>query len=226
LFNDYYERIHKHFNRGYPLPIPFAYAAEIAYNLGQMEKSDSLIALCLQTLDEVKEPAALSESKEVIAGIYKKQEKFEEALLLFDESVEDLEEGEQTLLSKELFEMMEKYEQSKFGPSDSKNSNNLIWLLLGLIPFAVALFFLFRKKSQPEEPTSHTLKIAWKDEALLEKQDPFLKRFVEIIRNDMEMEIFRSMEFLSKCVSVEFNFSKKSKPLWGNLLLRSFVKLG
>jgi len=162
-----------------------AHAAEIAYGLGQIEKSDSLIAACLQTLGEVKEPAAVAESKEVIAGIYKKQGKFEEALNLYDESKEELEGGERILQSKELFDLMEEYEQSHFNQANSKNSNKFIWLLLGLIPLGILFFFLYRKK-EPEAPTSHTLEIAWKEKSLLEQQDPFLERFVEIIQNEME----------------------------------------
>ena len=161
-----------------------AYAAAIAHELGYKEKSDSLIALCLSTINEISEPAAISESKKVIAGIYKKQERFEEAINLYDESEEDLDSTNESLQSKELFELQEKYEQSRFVQPD-KNSNKAWWLLLGLIPLML-LFFLGNKKPKPVERTSHTLEIAWKDESVIVQKNPFLKRFVEIVQNQME----------------------------------------
>lgn len=161
-----------------------AYAAAIAHELGYKAKSDSLIALCLSTIDEISEPAAIAESKEVIAGIFKKQERFEEALNLYDESEEDLDSTNESLQSKELFELQEKYDQSKFIQPE-KNSSKAWWLLLGLIPLGI-LFFVFKRKPEPVEPTSHTLEIAWKDESLMEQKDPFVERFVELVQNQME----------------------------------------
>ncbi len=162
-----------------------AYAAEIAYGLGNFKLSDSLIAECIATLEEVKEPAAIAESKKVIAKIYKKQGKFEEALKFYDESNEDLAEVEEILHSKELFELMEEYEQSKLEQPNSKNSNKTLWLLLGLVPLGLLFYFLYRKP-EPVEPTSHTLEIAWKDESLMEQKDPFLERFIELVQSHME----------------------------------------
>ena len=161
-----------------------AYVAEIAYELGQKAKSDSLIAHCLATINDIKEPAAIAESKKVIAGIYKKQGRFEESINLHDESEEDLDAAHENLQSKQLFELQEKYEQSKF-IQPAKNSNKALWLLLGLVPFGLVFFFLYRK-SPPVEPTSHTLEIAWKDESLIEQKDPFLERFVELVQTQME----------------------------------------
>ena len=161
-----------------------AYAAEIALELGNTDLADSLIADCLATLDEVKEPAAVAESQKVIAGIFKKQGKFEEALNLYDDSREELEPVEDILHSSELFKLMEAYEQSLI-EIPQKNSNKFLWLLLGLVPLGI-LFFFFKRKPEPAEPTSHTLEIAWKDESLLEQQDPFLDRFVELVQNQME----------------------------------------
>lgn len=161
-----------------------AYAAEIAYGLGNFELSDSLIAECIATLEEVKEPAAIAESKKVIAKIYKKQGKFEEAVKFHDDSNEDLAEVEEILHSKKLFELMEEYEQS-LNQKPAKNSTKFLWFFLGLIPLGFLLFFYFRK-SKSVEPTSHTLEIAWKDESVIVQKNPFLKRFVEIVQNQME----------------------------------------
>ncbi len=161
-----------------------AYAAEILHELGQKAKSDSLIAHCLETINEVKEPAALAESKEVIAGIYKKQGRFEESINLHDESEEDLDIAHENLQSKPLFELQEKYEQSNFIQPE-KNTNNALWLLLGIVPLGLVFFFLYGK-SPSKEPTSHTLEIAWKDESLVKQKDPFVERFVALVQSQME----------------------------------------
>lgn len=161
-----------------------AYVAEIAFELGQKAKSDSLIALCLSTISEINEPATIAESKEVIAGIYKKQGRFEESINLYDESEKDLDSSNESLQSKPLFELQEQYEQSKLIHPE-KSSNKTLWLLLGLVPLGLVFFFLYGKQP-PAEPTSHTLEIAWKDESLVEQKDPFVERFVELVQSQME----------------------------------------
>ncbi len=166
------------------IPIVNSYAAKYYHELGQHEKSDSLIAQCFKALESIEEKGVHLEIKEVIAEIYKSQERFEEAVKL-TEDIDEADADENSFLySKELLALQEKYEQSKI-PATEKNSNLAFWILLGLIPLGILFYFLYGKRP-PAEHTSHTLEIAWKDESPLEAQDPFLERFIEIVQSQME----------------------------------------
>lgn len=166
------------------IPIINSYAAKCYYELGNHEKSDSLISECFRALETIEEKGVHTEIKEVIAEIYKSQERFEEAINLTEDIDEADADQDDVLYAKELLALQEKYEQSKLPPAE-KNSNWPIWILVGLIPLGILFYFLYGKRP-PAEPTSHTLEIAWKDESHLEEQDPFLERFIEIVQSQME----------------------------------------
>ena len=166
------------------IPIINSYAAKCYYELGQTEKADSLIAECFKSLESIEEKGVHSEVKEVITGIYKKQERFEDAVKLSEDIIEAGSDQDDVLFSEELLALQEQYEQSKLPPVE-KNSNLPTWILAGLIPLGILFYFLYGKRPSAE-PTTTTLEIAWKDESLIEQQDPFLERFIQIIQNQME----------------------------------------
>ncbi len=173
-------------------PLMTAQAARIYYENDLVEASDSLIAAGAKVLEQVKEPGASIWFKNEVSNLYKRQNKFEEALKYQMASQEENKGTDAKIYSKELLILQEKYTQNKYS-SNTKSEALPFWIFLGLVILVgFALKFLYKEKVPRiviEEISSENqkLEIAWKHENNGNKVvDPFVERFVLHVQDNID----------------------------------------
>ena len=174
-------------------PLVTAHAARIYYENDLVEKSDSLVKAGFIVLKEVKEPGASIWYKHEISNLYKRQNKFEEAMKYQMASQTDNEGSDSKMYNKDLLILQEEYIQSKY-PTETKNETIPFWIFLGfasLIGFGVK--FLYKEKEprvviETLQADNQKLEIAWKHENAekVVSADPFVERFVLQVQDSID----------------------------------------